>query len=293
MLYPAGEVTCRREVTAYLRAAQPQASAAVAGRVLGGVVPHAGWTYSGLTAAHVYSALATQDAPDTVILFGAVHSWGVTRPSVYPEGNWLTPLGPLAVDAELAAQLEAEAGGDVVSSTSAHAAEHSIEVQLPFVHVIYPQAHILPVAVPPEANAGRVGEAAAAAARSLGRRVVTLGSSDLTHYGPRYGMAPAGVGEAGLRWARDNDARVLDAAVRMDADRVLAEARSRHNACGPGAIAATIRCVATLGATLGTLLYYTTSYDVMPEGMPSDLVGYGAVIYTQDGETPDESRRGG
>ncbi len=295
MFYPASEAACRREVAAYLRAAEPDVSDADADEVeepiRGGLVPHAGWTYSGLTAAHVYAALAAQDAPDTVIIFGAVHTWGVSRPSVYPEGSWQTPLGPLGVDAELADGLVAAASGEVAASAGAHADEHSIEVQLPFVRFIYPQVRILPVAVPPGANAGRVGEWAAAAARSLGRRVVALGSTDLTHYGPRYGIAPAGVGEAGLHWTRDNDARILDLAVQMQSDHVAAEARGHHNACGPGAVAATIRCAAALGATHGRLLYYTTSYDVMPEGTPTDLVGYSAVIYTQCLEVPDESHR--
>ncbi|NLD43926.1 MAG: AmmeMemoRadiSam system protein B [Chloroflexi bacterium] len=276
MFYPAGEAACRREVEAFLRAVDAEAPERP---IRAGLVPHAGWAYSGATAAHVFSVLAQQQAPETVILFGAVHSWGVSRPSVYPDGSWRTPLGPLAVDAELAVRLLAEGAGVVVGSADAHADEHSIEVQLPFVRHLFPEALILPIAVPPVGDAAQVGAVAAAAVRALGRRAVALGSTDLTHYGPRYGMAPAGVGQPGLRWARDNDARMLDLAVDLADDKVLAEARGHHNACGAGAVAAAIRFSRALGATQGQLLDYTTSYDVMPEGMPSDLVGYGAVIY--------------
>jgi hypothetical protein len=107
--------------------------------------------------------------------------------------------------------------------------------------------------------------------------VVAIASSDLTHYGPRYGLAPAGVGEAGLRWARANDARLLDLVASLRAAEVVPEAEARGNACGAGAIAAVIGLALEAGASEGRLLHYTTSYDSQPTGRPSDLVGYGAV----------------
>ncbi|NLD74576.1 MAG: AmmeMemoRadiSam system protein B [Chloroflexi bacterium] len=276
MFYPAGEAACRREIEAYLSAAEPDA---LGKPIIGGVVPHAGWVYSGLTAAHVFRALQGQPAPETVIVFGAVHSWGVPGPSLSATGQWQTPLGPLAIDEELAATLLAEGEGTLADRPDAHTQEHAIEVQLPFIKYLFPTVRILPIATPPLASAARAGEHVARAVQALGRRAVVLGSTDLTHYGPRYGIAPVGVGEAGLRWAHENDARLLEKAVGMDADGVMAEAQAHHNACGPGAVAATIRTAAGLGATEGHLLHYTTSHDVMPQGQPTDLVGYGAIVY--------------
>jgi len=274
--YPAGEAACRREIEAYLRAAEPDVPERP---VVGGLVPHAGWVYSGLAAAHVYRALQEGPAPETVILFGAVHSWGVPGPSLAATGTWQTPLGALTVDEELAARLLQDGAGVVVDRPAAHAQEHAIEVQLPFVKYLFPSVRILPIATPPLASAARAGEAAARAAQALGRRVVVLGSTDLTHYGPRYGIAPVGVGEAGLAWTHENDARLLDLAAEMAADGVMAEAQAHHNACGPGAVAAAIQAAAGLGATEGRLLHYTTSHEVLPQGPPTDLVGYGAIVY--------------
>lgn len=274
--YPQEATLCRQQVKACLAQAP---LVAVAGTVLGGMVPHAGWVYSGPTAGTWFQALAAGPAPETFVLFGAVHSWGVDAPSLYTQGVWRTPLGDVAVDEEVAHALLAQPEALVVDRPAAHAQEHSLEVQLPFVQHLFPQARILPIAVPPLDLAPAVGRQVAQAVRAAGRRAVALGSSDMTHYGPRYGMAPAGVGLPALEWTHANDRRLLDLAVRLRAEEIVPEARVRHNACGAGAVAAAIAFAVALGATQGALLHYTTSYEVLPEGRPSDLVGYGAVAF--------------
>ncbi len=276
MFYPAHAAECRDEVLECLRDA---ASSAPPRPIHGGIVPHAGWTYSGPTAARVFAAIAAQGAPQTLVLFGAVHRWGLSHASAYGSGSWRTPLGDLAVDEELAAAALSASEGLLVDEPRAHEGEHSIEVQLPFVRHLFPEARILPIAIPPEAQPEQVGRKVAQAAVTLGRSAVAVGSSDLTHYGPRYGMAPAGTGEAGWRWTRASDARILDLAAKMQAEQVLREAATRYNACGAGAIAAAIGFAAELGASEGFLLEYTTSHDAHPMGRPSDLVGYGAMVF--------------
>ncbi|MGI6376623.1 MAG: AmmeMemoRadiSam system protein B [Anaerolineae bacterium] len=272
MFYPDDARRCTREIEAYLDAVQlPDQEL----DCVGGIVPHAGWTYSAATAAHTLLALAQQE-PQTVVLFGAVHMWGVPGASVYGEGAWRTPLGDVQVDVELA-QAAVTASALVRPVAAAHAQEHSIEVQLPFVQHLLPRASILPIAMPPIAESPDIGRAVARAAQQLGRRIVVVGSTDLTHYGPRYGMAPAGVGEAGLQWTHENDRRMLALVEQLDAPGVLREARAHHNACGAGAVAAAIASAVELGAQRGVLLHYTTSHEVLPLGEPSDLVGYGAV----------------
>jgi hypothetical protein len=275
MFYPAQAAACRRQAQEHVRAATPPPFAT---RVCGGVVPHAGWVYSGPTAGWLYAALQAQEAPETVVLLGAVHRWGVPGAALYGAGQWRTPLGGLRVDEELAQRVLRLSEGRIMERPQAHAEEHSLEVQMPFLAALWPAVRILPIAVPPVADAPEVGRIIAQAVRELGRRAVAVGSSDLTHYGPRYGMTPAGVGERGLRWAKENDRRLLDLVVQLRAPEVLEEARVHHNACGAGAIAATITYAQALGATQGTLLHYTTSYEARPDGRtPSDLVGYGAV----------------
>ncbi|NLX37441.1 MAG: AmmeMemoRadiSam system protein B [Chloroflexi bacterium] len=272
LFYPADPRSCTREIEAYLGAVELPDEPL---DFVAGIAPHAGWTYSAETAAHTLLALAQQE-PDTVVLFGAVHMWGVPGASIYAEGAWRTPLGDLPVDAELA-QAVGAASALVRAVPSAHAQEHSIEVQLPFVRHLLPRASILPIAVPPIAESSDIGRAVARATQQLGRRAVALGSTDLTHYGPRYSNTPAGVGEEGLRWTHENDRRVLSRIEQLDAPGVLSEVRAHHNACGAGAVAAAIGFAVELGATRGMLLHYTTSYEVMPLDAPSDLVGYGAM----------------
>jgi len=277
MFYPATERAARREIEAFMRAAEVEPT--TERPVVGGIAPHAGWTYSGATAAYVYAALQKQDPPDTVVVCGAVHTWGVTHPSVYASGSWQTPLGSLQVDAELAESLLDAQPKSAVSSASAHAQEHSIEVQAPFIKYIYPDVRILPIAMPPTSESIRAGRAVAQATRQLGRRAIAIGSTDLTHYGPRYGLAPVGVGPQALEWVRDNDRRIIDLALDMAEDEIIGEAMAHHNACGAGAVAATIAFCREMGATEGRLLHYTTSHDVLPQGQPTDMVGYCAIVF--------------
>jgi len=114
-----------------------------------------------------------------------------------------------------------------------------------------------------------------------GLSAVFLASSDLTHYGPGYDFAPAGVGLGGLQWARGNDRRVLDLVIRMSAEQVVNETRSHLNACGGGAIAAMLGACRALGATHGEVLQHANSYetlrDIAPQG-PENAVGYAAVV---------------
>lgn len=276
MFYPRDRASCRDQVEACLR---PLHDKTLPSPLYGGVVPHAGWAYSGATAGQVYAALASGARPDTIVLFGAVHSWAVRAASAYGEGAWHTPLGELVVDHALGQATVAISDGLVVVDSHAHDGEHAIEVQLPFLRQLFDAIPILPIAVPPFEGAHRVGVAVARAADELGRVIMAVGSSDLTHYGPRYGHAPVGTGEQALRWTHDNDARILDLLVEMRADALVSEAAMQRNACGGGALAATVACVAALGATRGITLHYTTSHEVLPMGRPSDMVGYGAVVF--------------
>jgi hypothetical protein len=106
-----------------------------------------------------------------------------------------------------------------------------------------------------------------------------IGSSDLTHYGEPYGFTPAGSGPIAHRWMQENDARILRLIERMNAAEVTDEALRHHNACGAGAIAATVAAAEAMGARHGHLLRYTTSYEVVPEGRFRFAVGYAGVLF--------------
>ena len=108
---------------------------------------------------------------------------------------------------------------------------------------------------------------------------VVIGSTDLTHYGDNYGFTPAGYGAAAQNWMKKNDEHIVGLALTMRPDKILTEAALSHNACGPGAMAATVAAAKAMGAIEGTLLEYTTSYDVYPDGEFEMAVGYAGIVF--------------
>ncbi len=282
LFYPASRDECAREVErCFAGASVPPGTRAVAA-----VAPHAGWIYSGATMALSILALEPAD-PDTVLLFGADHH-GILRraAAVYPGGSWQTPLGEVQVDGDVARTLLEERPRNVQSSEEAHAPEHSLEVIVPFLQVRMPRARIVPILVPPGIGAEEVGKAAVRAALALGRRTVAIGSSDLTHYGARYGFVPKGLGTPAHLWSkRENDREILDRVLALDSSGVEESFRRRQNACGPGAMAAAAAAARVLGATRGVLLDHTTSAEVMGEAEPETWVGYAAVAWVAWGRS--------
>jgi hypothetical protein len=251
--------------------------------IVGGIVPHAGWTFSGDLAALVFSAIKKRHKKvDAFVIFGAAHGYFGQSPAVYDGGSWLTPLGEIAVDEELAGAVLKT--GTVVSDIRAHNSEHSIEVQVPFMQYLFAGAKIVPIIVPPGEQAVELG---ASVAQIIGRqpdkRIVCIGSTDLTHYGPRYGFVPMGTGSEALAWAGTvNDQRFIDLALKLRARELLAGAAENCNACGPGAAAAAIAAAKKLGKTNGLLLAHTNSNDVMLREMGTaglDSVGYAAIVF--------------
>jgi MEMO1 family protein len=246
-------------------------------RIAGGVVPHAGWYYSGGTASKVFLSIKQRQSPKTFVLFGAVHIHGVRSFALYPEGAWQTPIGEVRVNHELAEKLLEEMRDIVVPDTRPHAYEHSIEVQVPMIKYLFPDAEILPVAVPPMDGAVKLG-------RRIGKIIaamdaVVIGSSDLTHYGDDYGFTPAGYGEDAKIWMVRNDMEIIRTVLDMRADEIIPEAEAHFNACGAGAIAATVSAAKSMGAREGILLEHVTSYDVRPEREFSMAVGYAGIIF--------------
>ncbi len=252
------------------------------GPVIAGIVPHAGWIYSGGVAAMAFEAVR-QSHPDvdTFVLLGAAHRYMNSGPAVYDRGAWETPLGLAAIDEALASELvDLGARGD----RDAHRDEHSIEVQVPFIQHLFPNAKIVPVMVPVAGFDSHFGtRLGRLLAKLKDKRVVCIASTDLTHYGPRYGFCPEGVGPAALQWAREvNDQAFIDVAIKMDAEALVEAALHMGNACGPSAAATAIAAAHAMGRDKGVLLAHTTSNDILMErfGQSSDeSVGYAAIVY--------------
>jgi hypothetical protein len=278
--YPAQHESCIDEINVCIDARA--LSESLPETIVAGIVPHAGWTFSGSLAALVFSAIRLQDEKvHTFVIFGAAHGY-FGPPAVCDRGFWETPVGRIAIDEELADAVLS--GSSAVSNPDAHASEHSIEVQVPFIQYLFAGARILPVLVPPGKHAVSLGKSVGEIiGKTEDKRIVCIGSTDLTHYGPSYGFAPKGAGKKALDWASSvNDREFIDLALEMDAQRLLDSSAENCNACGPGAAAATIAAAEKLGAEKGLLLAHTNSNEIMLETMGtagSDSVGYAAIVF--------------
>lgn len=255
----------------------------LAGEIVAGIVPHAGWVFSGSLAGLVFNSVkAVGQNVDTFVLFGAAHSH-IDKAMVYDTGVWSTPMGTVEIDEQLAEVVLEKCKG-VFANRRAHAYEHSIEVQVPFIQYLFEGAKILPVMVPAAMGAVAVGKGIGEIIKGqTDKKYVCIGSTDLTHYGPRYGFTPEGVGEMGIEWAKEiNDKSFIDLAVKMDEEGLLKDALKKMNACGPGAAAATIAAAKEMGAEKGRLLAHTHSNDVMKlkyNQTSEESVGYAAIVF--------------
>ena len=250
------------------------------GVIRGGIVPHAGWMCSGKVAGRVFAAIAACGRPSTVVLFGAVHRHHGRQAALFSSGAWETPLGPVRVDERLAERVLGQTSL-IADDAYAHEHEHSVEVQVPFVRHLLPEAKILPIMVPPTEQAIEIGEAVARTISSYRVDAVLVGSTDLTHYGPSYGFTSEGVGPEGIAWAKKvNDRRMIELILNLDAAGVVPESQLNRNACGAGAIAATVAGVRSLDADQAHLLEHTTSAEVLGKRGGADSVGYVGIVFT-------------
>lgn len=266
--------------------AEPARDEDIPKRLVAAIVPHAGWDCSGHIAMKAFRTAEGRIDPEaTLVLFGAVHSYGIARASVCTLGKWITPLGAMDVDNDLSEHLLAEGNGLLIADSAAHTTEHSIEVQMPMLRHVFGDRTVVAIAVPPRADSHIVGRRVAEIAQAADRPVFIVGTTDLTHYGSMgYDFAPRGDGPAALAWVKtENDARMVALMREVKADEIVAEARCHHNACGAGAVAATLGAARQLGATEGHLLAYTTSYDVLKDQLYGDrigdFVGYAGLVF--------------
>ena len=236
--------------------------------IVGAVVPHAGYMYSGGVAAEVYARLPRRE---TYVLIGPNHSDPRNVLAAASSDSWKTPLGAVDADKELAAAL---AGSIIDCDEEAHRGEHSLEVQLPFLQRRFSGFKILPISMGGQdyETALEVGEAVAGAIIDLGRDCTILASSDFSH-------------DLLYDDARRLDIKLVEAILKMDIADIysLAEFHSQNygykaTPCGLGPIAATIAISKKLGAKMAKLLRYSTSKDVDPNG--SRVVGYSAIAFT-------------
>jgi AmmeMemoRadiSam system protein B len=273
--YPATAGECESSITKFLT----EKGGRVTGRFSGGIVPHAGWYYSGSIACRVIASLVSENDIDTVILLGA-HMHQQSEPFILSHGAVETPFGKIEVDEELT--------GRIISQISIRPrpparfpSENTLELQLPFIKYFFPKARIVICGVAPSFFASIIGGTAVQEAGILSRRIRVIGSTDMTHYGPDFGLITAGTGKKGLDWVtRENDRKAVEAMLQMDDEKIIAQGLENKNMCCPGAAAATVAALKKMGAVNATEVDYATSYE---KNASDSFVGYSGILYSKAG----------
>lgn len=229
------------------------------------VVPHAGWQYSGQVAGAVYGRVIF---PRYAVLFGPNHTglgpWG----SIMSRGRWMVPGGDVPVARELA---EAILGACRVleEDTLAHAQEHALEVQLPFLRRIRPDIAFVPITLMRTdlASCAEVGHAVAEVIKAYEEPVALISSTDLNHY---EAQAVSNV----------KDQLAIDAILALDPEGLQRTVREhRISMCGIAPTTAVLVALRAMGARKAELIRYMTSGDV--SGDYERVVGYGGLIISE------------
>ena len=268
--YPVDKKECQREIESFLEGWSTAVSLKV---VRGGIVPHAGWYFSGMLAARVFHLLKSKSKADMIVLYGG-HLGPEDPPRMVMENSWETPFGDMEMDTEFARSLMKRIE---VKTEGPDSSDNTVEIQLPMIKYFFPDAKLLAIRSPSSLKSKSLGEEVARLAEERGISILAIGSTDLTHYGPNYGFLTKGIGPASVKWVKEeNDKGFVDRAMKMDTAGLLKHALENDSACSAGAAASAISTCKALGAEKGILLDYYTSYDIMPD---ESFVGYAGIVY--------------
>jgi AmmeMemoRadiSam system protein B/AmmeMemoRadiSam system protein A len=266
--YPADSTLLLKQIKVFLKNAKP-------GRIenaIAIIVPHAGYIYSGQIAADAFNQVK-QNKYDLIVVLGTNHTTaGFSGISVYPNGAFDTPIGAAKIDNAVSEEILKD-DSDINTDLTVHAKEHSIEVQIPFIKYLFPEAKILPVIVG-EPDLGMCSRFGKALAKSLkNKKVLIVASSDLSHY-PDFDDAIK------------TDNKTLKTIAGLNSEEIISEMDRQLEtgvpqlltcACGEAPIIAVIETSKELGATKATIISYSNSgYNSL--GNIDRVVGYGAVV---------------
>jgi AmmeMemoRadiSam system protein B/AmmeMemoRadiSam system protein A len=264
--YEADPARLAAVIDGYLAAASP--AAPPPGRLVGLVVPHAGYVYSGRTAAAAYALLKGRTV-DTVVIVGPSHRAAFEGVSIWPDGGFETPLGVAKVDAALAKAIARASGFGFVRE--AFAEEHSVEVQVPFVQRVLPRASIVPIVMGQQTRTTIRALASGLSKACRDKNVVVIASTDLSHFLPK-------------DKAQATDAATAALIQGLKTDVIIRKVEAGENImCGGGPVASLLLMAEKAGAAKVRVLARTDSSSF---GGP--VVGYLAAAVLSDREPAAE-----
>ncbi|RDD52695.1 AmmeMemoRadiSam system protein B [Nanoarchaeota archaeon NZ13-N] len=243
--------------------------------LIAGIVPHAGYSFSGPAAAFLYKELYENWDFDTIVILGTNHTGLGSYYSMLVSEDWETPLGVIKTDKEFGMKLIEEF--DIYEEKEAHFYEHSIEVQLPFLYYLFDGSFRLVPIVISDLNLERVRRFVKTlrdVSNELGRKVFLISSSDLTHHGSYYGYKKfdTDIPEK----VRELDMKYIDRIINLDSEGLLdLFERENGTVCGISPIIAFIEYTKLEKGKVELLKYYNSGEKTGEEDF---VVGYASIL---------------
>jgi len=257
--YPGDPEELQNLISEYLESAGPVSDEFKNDKIMGIISPHAGYVYSGPVAAYGFKYLAGSSI-DRFVVIAPSHRGRFNGASIIPKGIFKTPLGDVTIDSYLGERLEKRDNFGFIKE--AHEMEHSLEVQIPFLQMVKPEAEIVPIVmgtINPDL-CRIIGETIAEEIVSSGKQYGIIISTDLSHYHP-YNVAVK------------KDKEFIDALETFDASKVEEIlSAGKAEACGEGGVLAGISMSRKLGAKKIRTIKYANSGDTA--GPKDQVVGY-------------------
>ncbi len=238
------------------------------GSICSGIVPHAGWFFSGLMAYDVIRRFSTE-LDILYILGGHLPENGPFLCS--EESSYETPCGNLSIHGEALKYLKEKHPFQIENNP-----DNTIEVQLPLIRSALGEIPIVPIRVPAGPISLEIAESIVEYSTKKNINTAVLGSTDLTHYGQNYSFSPDDSKNDPLEWVKDSDSKILQAIIDINTDKILEYAKKNKSACSAGAAAGAALFAKSQGSVKGQLLAYDTSYS---KHKSESFVGYGSVVY--------------
>lgn len=260
LFYPDDKEKLSNIINSFLQDAEP---AIKPEKIFGIVSPHAGYTYSGNTAAYVYNLIKGKKY-NRVIIISPSHSEYFPGVSVYEGDAYETPLGLLEVDREFADKLVTETKS-IYKGVEGHRKEHALEVQLPFLQVVLEDFKIVPLVMGDQSRK-LIDELAAKLAENVDDETLIVSSSDMSHF---YSKSQANKLDSVVEKRINN----------YDFERLQSDLESRNTeACGGGPIVVLMKTASLRNIKNSKVVHRSDSGDV--SGDNNEVVGYlSAVLY--------------
>jgi AmmeMemoRadiSam system protein B len=263
MFYPQKKISLEREIAVYL---ENSPVVPVSGKIMGMIVPHAGYMYSGGVASRAYRQILEKEI-DVVAVIAPSHREYFTEISIYDGYGYSTPLGVLPVEKTLAQHL-ADFSPQIVLSEKGHRfEEHALEVQLPILQEVLENFKIIPIVMAEHSYDNIETLAKALAGVLAGQKALVVASSDLSHF---YNVKKAAV----------LDNVVIDNLKNFDDEKLFQDLQQGNcEMCGGGPAVAVMKACKLLGANRSEVLIYRNSGDVT--GEYEEVVGYLSALFYQ------------